>query len=293
MTGTKTLWLRGCFASLLLPVAVLVWAQSPLHQAENDETAFRFVILGDRTGEAFPGAYEEAWRETDADHPDFVITVGDTIQGGDDDTAEAEWRDVRRMLAPYRKYRMFFVPGNHDVWSPASADLYKRYTARALHYSFTYKQAHFTILNNSETDSLSPEEIAYLKRDLQANASRPLKFVFFHRPSWLLHALLKSPNSPLHQLALQYGVQYVITGHLHEMLHFELGPVTYLSMASSGGHLREPKTYETGWFFQHTLVTVKGKTADFAIKELKPPFGEGRVSALNDWGTENLLKLKP
>ena len=251
------------------------------------------MILGDRTGEAVPGVYEEAWRETDADHPDFVITVGDTIEGGQDTRAEAEWRSIRRTLAPFRKYRMFFVPGNHDVWSRASARLYERYTGRPLHYSFNYKQAHFTILNNSTTDALSPDEISFLKSDLQANVNQPLKFVFFHRPSWLLQALLKNPDFPLHQVALQYGVRYIIAGHLHEMLHFELGPVTYLSMASSGGHLRNPKTYEAGWFFQHTLVSVKGNAADFAIKELKPPFGQGRISSLKDWGTRNLVTAKP
>jgi predicted phosphodiesterase len=276
-------------AGLLVLIAALAQSYSPLLAGESGQSSFRFAILGDRTGEAVPGVYEEAWREIDADRPDFVITVGDTIQGGDDAHAESEWREVRRMLARYRKYRMFFVPGNHDVWSPISARLYERYTRRSLHYSFNYKQAHFTILNNSGADSLSPDEISYLRSDLQANANQPVKFVFFHRPSWLLHALLNNPDFPLHQVAAQYGVQFVICGHLHEMLHFDLGPVTYVSMASSGGHLRDPKTYEAGWFFQHTLVTVKGSTADFVIKELKPPFGQARTSGLKDWGTKNLL----
>ncbi len=88
------------------------------------------------------------------------------------------------------------------MWSPVSAQLYERYTRRPLHYSFNYKQAHFTILNNSETDSLSPDEISYLKSDLEANSKQPLKFVFFHRPSWLLHALLRNPDFPLHQIAV-------------------------------------------------------------------------------------------
>src|SRR5215469_1616946 len=73
--------------------------------AYNAPTAgFRFAILGDRTGQAQPGVYEEAWREVAADQPDFVITVGDTIEGGSDLTAEKEWQDVSLMLAPYRKY---------------------------------------------------------------------------------------------------------------------------------------------------------------------------------------------
>lgn len=288
MTGRKLHSLVIYIFGLLLSLALLAATQSrPLSRNEAN-SVFRFAILGDRTGEALPGVYQQSWRETDADHPAFVITVGDSIQGGKDSDAETEWREVQRLLAPYRKYRLFLVPGNHDVWSPTSARLYERYARHPLHYSFNYKQAHFTVLNNSETDSLSPEEIEYLKRDLQENAHQPLKFVFFHRPSWLLQALLKNPTFQLHQIALQYGVQYVVCGHLHEMLRFEVGPVTYLSMASSGGHLREPKTYEAGWFFQHTLVTVHGNSAEFAIKELKPPFGQGRVSNLKDWGTSFL-----
>lgn len=289
MTGTRSGWLFPSLLGLSLSIAAIASAHFAGVAGDTNED-FRFAILGDRTGEAVPGVYEEAWRETDADHPAFVITVGDTIQGGHDDRAQAEWRSVQRTIARYRKYRIFFVPGNHDVWSPLSAELYERYTQRPLHYSFNYKQAHLTVLNNSETDALSPEEIGYLKSDLQGNANQPLKFVFFHRPSWLLQALLKNPNFPLHQLALQYGVQFIVSGHLHQMLRFELGPVTYISIASSGGHLREPKTYEAGWFFQHTLVTVKGNSAEFAIKEVKPPLGQARASGLKDWGTRSLLK---
>ena len=74
------------------------------------------------------------------------------------------------------------------------------------------------------------------------------------------------------------------------MLHFELDGVTYLSLASSGGHLREPRTYDRGWFFQHTLVTVHGEAADFAIKELSPPFGQSRITTLGDWGATGLKK---
>ena len=277
-------------AGLTLSFALVAWAHSSLPTASSKpDTSFRFAILGDRTGEPVRGVYEEVWRETDADHPDFVINVGDTIQGGKDESAEAQWRQVMQTLAPFRRYRIFFVPGNHDVWSPLSAQLYERYTRHPLHYSFNYKQAHFTVLNNSEDDSLGPAEIDFLKTDLQRNSNQRLKFIFFHRPSWLLHALLKNPDFPLHQIAVQYGVQYVVCGHLHEMLRFEVGPVTYLSMASAGGHLREPKTYDAGWFFGHTLVTVRGNAVEFAIKELQAPFGKGRISGLKDWSTKNFV----
>jgi Icc protein len=193
-------------------------------------------------------------------------------------------------LAPYRRYRLFLAPGNHDVWSVASAQAFEKYSKHPLHYSFDYKQAHFTILDNSRSDSMPAEELAYLEKDLQIHEKQSVKFVFSHRPSWILQVVLANPQFPLHRLAKRYGVKYVIAGHVHEMLHFDLDDVTYLSMASSGGHLRSTKRYEDGWLFQHTFVTVQGKSVDFEIKELNPPFGHSRITKPADWGAAGLRK---
>jgi 3',5'-cyclic-AMP phosphodiesterase len=256
----------------------------------SSRSEFHFVILGDRTGGAVPGVYEESWRETDRDRPDFVISVGDTIEGGDDLTVDAEWQQIIHMLAPYRRYRLFLTPGNHDVWSVASAQAFEKYSKRPLHYSFDYRQAHFTVLDNSRSDTMPAEELAYLQKDLQIHQKQPVKFIISHRPSWILQVVLGNPDFPLHRLAKRYGVKYVIAGHVHEMLHFEVDGITYLSIASSGGHLRSTKRYEDGWFFQHTLVTVRGSSVNFEIKELHPPFGRSRVTQLANWGPAGLLK---
>ena len=188
------------------------------------------------------------------------------------------------LLAPYRRYRIFFAPGNHDVWSAASAHAYEKYTRHPLHYSFDYRQAHFTILDNSRSDKLPAEEFAYLQKDLELHKNQPVKFIVSHRPSWILNAVLGNPAFPLHQLAKRYGVKYVIAGHIHQMLRFEVEGVTYLSMPSSGGHLRLEKQYDKGWFFAHALVSVVDNSASFEIKEAAPPYGQSRVSKLSDWG---------
>lgn len=269
-------------ASLVLAGVVLA--------AKVPEGPFRFAILGDRTGEAVAGVYEEAWRETAAERPAFVVNVGDTIQGGNDDTVNAEWRSASRLLLPYRRYRVFFTPGNHDVWSAASAQAFKKYTRHPLHYSFDYREAHFTILDNSRSDEVPPSELEFLRNDLEAHKGQRLKFIFSHRPSWILQVVLGNPRFPLHQIAKQYGVQYVIAGHIHQMLAFHLDGITYLSMASSGGHLRASKRYQDGWFFEHSLVTVKGGSVQFQIEELAAPFGQGRATRPEDWGPAGLVE---
>ena len=103
---------------------------------------------------------------------------------------------------------------------------------------------------------------------------------------------LRNTEFPLHKLARQYGVRYVIAGHLHQMLRFELEGVTYISMPSSGGHLRLSKAYEDGWFFAHAQVRVEGREIVFRIEELKAPLGQGRITSAAEWGMNGLLNKK-
>jgi predicted phosphodiesterase len=250
---------------------------------------FHFVVLGDRTGEAQPGIYEQVWQEATAEGPAFVVSVGDTIEGLNDATAETEWEAVEQILAPYRRYTLYLAPGNHDVWSERSERAFRKHARHTPHYGFDYEQAHFTVLDNSRSEEFSSEELQFLEKDLQGHAAQPVKFIISHRPSWLIDVMFANPNFAVHRLAKKYGVQYVIAGHVHEMLHVDLDGVTYLSMASAGGHLRASKKYEDGWFFGYALVEVKGREVRFQIKELNPPHGIGRVTRPEDWGRAGLV----
>jgi hypothetical protein len=94
--------------------------------------------------------------------------------------------------------------------------------------------------------------------------------------------MFQNPRFALHQLAKKYGVRWVIAGHLHQMLEVELEGVTYLSMVSSGGHLRGSERYEDGWFFGYAVAAVRGNEVGLRIKELS-----GRVSEPKDWRKVN------
>lgn len=260
-----------------------VWAQTAV-----DPGQVRFAILGDRTGEARPGVYEQVWRETAAESPAFVVTVGDTIQGLNDATAAAEWRQVEHILNLYKQFPLYLTPGNHDIWSAASEQTFREHVKRPLHYSIDYGPVHCTILDNSRSDEFSASEMAFLEQDLNAHAAQPVKFIFSHRPSWLINVALQNPDFALHRLARQYGVQYVVAGHLHQMLHLDLQDTTYISMPSAGGHLRNSEAYRDGWFFGHALVEVGATGIHFQIEELKPPLGQGRVTTVKDWGMAGL-----
>ena len=251
--------------------------------AAEPRDTFRFVILGDRTGGAAPGIYEKAWQQAAALDPAFVLTVGDTIEGVTDAVAEPQWRQIETVLVPWIKIPHYFAPGNHDVWSEASEELYEKYSGHPRHYSFDYGPAHFTVLDNSRTEDIPESELAFLEADLKAHAAQPVKFIVSHRPSWVLKALLRDPDFPLQKLARQYGVQYVIAGHIHQMLHYKLDGVEYVSMPSAGGHLRDSGKYEDGWFFGYTEVEVRKNEPILRIHDL-----QGHVTPLTAWGAAGL-----
>jgi 3',5'-cyclic-AMP phosphodiesterase len=252
-----------------------------------------FAVLGDRTGDAQDAVYEQVLKEAVAERPAFILTTGDSIEGGHDQTAEAQWRAVQATWKGRREIPLYVAAGNHDIWSDASEKLFRQYTGRAPRYSFDSGGAHVTVLDNSRADELSADDLAFLESDLKAHAAAQVKFIAMHRPSWILSVALGNSDFPLHRIAKEHGVRWVIAGHVHQILRFDLDGITYLSMPSAGGHLRLSKQYEDGWFFGHARVTVTGREVELAMQEAKTPHGQGRVTHPADWGAAGLRTRKP
>jgi hypothetical protein len=285
-------FLRNAAVSVFIGAAAFFFARQYPLAAQPAVAPLRFAILGDRTGETEPGVYEAVWRAISAAKPAFVVGTGDSIQGQQDISAEREWLDFERILDPFRRTPYFPTAGNHDIWSATSEKLYVEHSGHPLHYSFDSGPVHVSVLDNSRTEDLQPGEIAFLEEDLKAHQSQPVKLIVSHRPSWLLQVIMRSPEFSLHRLALKYGVQCVIAGHVHEMMHGTLDGVEYVSVPSAGGHLRATGKYEDGWFFGYMLATASGGQVSFEVKELPPPNGEGRSTALAAWGSVGLIRTK-
>jgi len=262
-------------------IAVIFGAISirALSEPNND---FRFSILGDRTGGAQPEVYGRVWREVDLQHPDFIINVGDTIQGGNDARAPAEWADVRRVWERYEHFPLYLTPGNHDIWSSRSQALYEEQTGYPPYYSFNYQDAHFTVLDNSRTADLSAEQLDFLEKDLQENQERSPKFVLFHRPFWISLLRRGDTSFRLHQLALKYGVGCIISGHGHQFVRMVADGVAYMEVGSSGGVMSGTQ-FSQGWFYQHVWARVKGANVYLTVKELDGVRGRGRSFRAEDW----------
>ena len=125
----------------------------------NDPDNFQFAIIGDRTGGAnAEGTFKLAMPQLNLMHPEFVINVGDVIEGYSDDKAElnAEWDEVDAMLAVL-EMPFFRTVGNHDVSGPVSQQVW-RDRHGATYYHFVYKDVLFVVLDSEDNSRPPPPD---------------------------------------------------------------------------------------------------------------------------------------
>ncbi len=258
-----------------------------LRAVDEPRNNFRFAVIGDRTGGAQPQIYGRVWREVDLLHPDFVLNVGDTIQGGDDATAADEWKEMRPLWARYKHYPLYFTPGNHDVWSDASRTLYEQESGRPSHYSFDYQDAHITVLDTARSRNLTGEEMAFLEADLEANKDKAPKLIVFHHPFWLSMMEAETDDFELHRLAKKYNVSHILSGHGHRFVRRVRDGIVYMEVGSSGGQMTggliRGEGFADGRFYHWVWANVKGGKISFTVKEIGGGMGEGRMFRAEDW----------
>jgi hypothetical protein len=119
------------------------------HAFPKDDT-LRFVVVGDRTGQHRPGVFEKALAQVDQLHPDFVINIGDLIEGNTEDRTriDAEWKEVDGAINQLRM-PFFYVPGNHDLTNEVQRQIWRQRLG-ADYYHFTYKNVLFLVLNTED-----------------------------------------------------------------------------------------------------------------------------------------------
>ena len=100
---------------------------------------FRFAVIGDRTGAHRPGVFADAVAKLELLKPDFVISVGDLIEGYTSDEAEIlrQWEEVEGHLSDL-SMPTFFIAGNHDYSNATMARIWKERRG-APYWSFAYR----------------------------------------------------------------------------------------------------------------------------------------------------------
>ncbi|WP_237055377.1 metallophosphoesterase family protein [Microbulbifer sediminum] len=131
------------------------WTSQPI---QKDPAEFQFVVIGDRTGGANQeGTFKLAINQLNLLLPEFVINVGDLIEGYSDDKGElnAEWDEVDQMLSEL-KMPFFRTPGNHDIANKTAQQVWKDRHG-ATYYHFVYKDVLFMVLDSEDPPRAAPE----------------------------------------------------------------------------------------------------------------------------------------
>jgi hypothetical protein len=227
----------------------------------NDPSVFRFAIVTDRTGGARPGVFERAIEQLNWLQPEFVVSVGDLIQGGstDLDKINKEWAKfngfIKRLEVPF-----FYVPGNHDISNQVMDKRWQELFGRR-YYHFTYKGVLFLMLNTEDvpghktSGQFGAEQLAYIQRVLAENRQVRWTLVFLHRPVWTYAGLDKTGWLDIEKMLA--GRRYtVFAGHKHRYQRFVRQGQRYYMLATTGGGSKLRGT-PLGEFDHLVWVTMK------------------------------------
>jgi hypothetical protein len=249
------------------PVSVQTAERNPWTNLEMNSRpgTIRFAVVSDRTGGHRPGIFTRAVRMINMLQPEFVMSVGDLIEGYSTDPGQwaLEWSEFESKLDALQM-PFFFCIGNHDMSNLPMSDNWKRKFGRA-YYSFRYRDALFVVLNSEEPRpkeqiyKFGSEQQEWLRQTLDTNRDVRWTFVFFHKPVW--QEAMGDPTSqgwtPIEEALLAGNRRYtVFVGHEHNYAKFVRHGREYFMLATTGGGSKM-RGVEYGEFDHVSWVTMK------------------------------------
>ncbi len=258
----------------LLCILLIAAASQHSSAAEmNDkERAVRFVVLGD-TQFGYRGVFERMTHEINMLQPDFVIQVGDLINGYtyDKEKLYDEWDQYKSQIEPL-SMPFYPVPGNHDVVTPESEEVYGDvWGTDKYYYSFDAGPVHCIVLDTywqEEDDRIAEWQVEWLINDLEAFAEKnggigspelesKSIFLFMHAPVWRYSKDKQGRQDwdTIHSFLVDYPVKLVVGGHTHEYVWEDRDGIQYLVLNSSGG--MSQRNERGGFFHCYLQATVK------------------------------------
>ncbi len=124
----------------------------------KDGEGILFAVFSDRTGFHYPGKTKPAVDKINRSSPDFVVSVGDQIEGytRDLEVINRQWTEFDTLIGGLDS-RYFSVPGNHDYSNHVMAECYKKRNGRDYYY-FVFKEVLFLCLNTQDPPQVKPED---------------------------------------------------------------------------------------------------------------------------------------
>lgn len=226
---------------------------------QNDPDDFQFAIVPDRTGGDYRSAFTNVLAKVNMMHPEFVITIGDLVDGMtmQDVNAGRSVSEVHRIqqveltnMTAKVSAPFFTVVGNHDIGrsrpypscfarsNEESAAVWKEFYGEDTYYSFVYRNVLFVCLNTMEGRGAGKKQVgitdrqyAWFKKTLDAHADVRWTMVFMHQPAeWLTKAWFKFEKDELAKRPYT-----VFAGDWHTYLHARRHGRDYYVLSVAGG----------------------------------------------------------
>ena len=174
--------------------------------------------------------------------PAFVLHTGDQTHG----QKPGAFDQLAEMLKGVKTERIFYVPGEHDVFLDGGKEYLSRYGKGTVGehgwQSFDYKGTHFVGLVNvlkykgEGMGALGQDQIEWLEKDLAPlSASTPI-VVFAHVPLWSVYPqwgwVTEDAERALTYLK-RFGSVSVLNGHIHQVLTKVEGNVRFHTARST------------------------------------------------------------
>ncbi|NND33479.1 MAG: hypothetical protein HKN76_12885 [Saprospiraceae bacterium] len=240
------LWLMIChlapaqpdYLNINVAPEVNPWSNLEIN-ADSDQ--FQFIIVTDRTGGHRPGVFEQAVQKINLLQPEFVMSVGDLIEGYTEDTSilNAEWNEFSGFIDELQM-PFFYVPGNHDLTNEVMGREYLKRFGRA-YYHFRYKDVLFLCLNSEDQyrgagrGTISKPQFDYIEETLNEHEDAKYTFVFLHQPLWIQDDPKYWPQV---EALLSERSHTVFAGHYHHYVKRERNRGKYVMLATTGGGSR-------------------------------------------------------
>ncbi len=267
-----------------------------------DDAQFQIAIVTDRTGGHRPGVFADGVSKINLLQPEFVMSVGDLIEGYTEDTVELnrQWNEfdgfIKELQMPF-----FYVPGNHDYTNPVMAEVWEDRLGPS-YYHFVYKDVLFLCLNSERDRSreegkstfLDDVQFNYFKKALEENPEVKWTLLFMHKPMWIHNETGKWNEL---EALLSERKHTVFAGHHHHYVKYERNNGKYFMLATTGGgsSLQGPQIGE----FDHVMWLTMTEDGPVLANLMLQGIWDEDVVTEKQWDfvgpirRQNRLKIEP
>lgn len=281
---------------------------------ELEEEDFTFAIISDLTGGERENIYSTAVFQLNRLDPTFVLSVGDLIDGGTEDTLQLkkEW-DSFDLRTSKLNMPFFHLGGNHDLTNPVMREFWNNrfgptyyhfvyenvlflmmdsedyeekrmleiYTARAKALQIidgdiegVYEESEYYNMPERQIGGMSNDQFNYYKDVLEQYPDVKWTFLLMHKPLWM-----REDDKGLGKIEslLAERPYSVINGHFHSFSHRKRNDRDYTMLGTTGGSQKPMDSMS----FDH--VTLVRMAKEPVITHLKMD------GILDETGTVNLV----